>query len=125
MKMQRSQVAIKLSEPARTRMFFFLAWSWYETYVYTSFFSSYSRGVTGWQYAMGNFALLAQPLVDDVELTVQRENTSVTDTFKVCSPHTIRLSTYYYSFSSFHIAQDLDQAQRTLPTLHHIEPTTV
>ena len=33
--------------------------------------------------------LLAHPLVDDVELTVQRENSSVTDTFKVCPPHTI------------------------------------
>ena len=58
-----------------------------------SFFSSYSIGATGWQYSMGNFALQAQPLVDDVELTVQRKDSSVTDTFKVCPPYTIRLST--------------------------------
>ena len=51
--------------------------------VHTSFFSSYSRGPTGWQYSMGNFATLAHPLVDDVELTVQRENSPVADTFKV------------------------------------------
>ena len=74
---------------------------------------------------MGNFALQAQPLVDDVELTVQREDSSVTDTFKVCPPHTIRLLTYYSSITSFHIAQDLVQPQRISPTLHHIEPTTV
>ena len=63
----------------------FLAWSWYEIYVRTSFFLSYSLGVTGWQYSMGNLALLAHPLVDDVELTVtlRREKSSVTDIFKV------------------------------------------
>lgn len=54
------------------------------TYVHASFFSSYSLGATGWQYSMGNFALQAHPLVDDVELTVQRENSSIIDTFKVC-----------------------------------------
>ncbi|KIM40180.1 hypothetical protein M413DRAFT_446340 [Hebeloma cylindrosporum] len=48
-----------------------------------SFFSSYRRGATGWQYSMGNFALQAHPLVDDVELTLQRVNSSVIDTFKL------------------------------------------
>ena len=56
--------------------------------VHTSFFSSYNRGATGWQYSMGNFALQAHPLVDDVELTVQRENSLVTDTFRVCTHST-------------------------------------
>lgn len=76
---------------------------------------------------MGNFALQAHPLVDDVELTVQRENSLVTDTFKVRPPRSIRLFDLFikYSITSFHIAQDLDQPQRTSPTLHHIEPTTV
>ena len=73
---------------------------------------------------MGNFALQAHPLVDDVELTVQRENSSVTDTFKVCSRHTLLFLTYY-PITSFHIFQDLDRPQRTSLTLHHIEPTTV
>ena len=81
--MLRSQVVIKPSEPVRTRMSFFLHDPGTKTYVYTSFFSSYSLGATGWQYTMGNFALQAHPLVDDVELTVQRENSSVIDTFKV------------------------------------------
>jgi hypothetical protein len=71
--------------------FFLLAWSWYKTHVYIRFFSSYRRGVTGWQYSMGNFALQAHPLVDEVELTVLRENSSVTDTFKVCLPCTISI----------------------------------
>ena len=32
---------------------------------------------------MGNFALQAHPLTDSVELTVQRENSPVNDTFTV------------------------------------------
>ncbi|KAF5316870.1 hypothetical protein D9611_003976 [Ephemerocybe angulata] len=36
-----------------------------------SFFSSYRRGAEGWEYNLGNFASLAHPLVDDVELTVE------------------------------------------------------
>ena len=82
--MLRSQAVIKPLEPARTRTNFFLHDPGMKTYVHASFFSSYSRGATGWQYSMGNFALQAHPLVDDVELTVQRENSSVIDTFKVC-----------------------------------------
>ncbi|KAF8967856.1 hypothetical protein BDZ97DRAFT_1801579 [Flammula alnicola] len=46
-----------------------------------SFFASYTRGANGWQYSMGNFALQAHPLVDFVELTVQRVNSSTNDTF--------------------------------------------
>ncbi|KAJ3516434.1 hypothetical protein NLJ89_g1137 [Agrocybe chaxingu] len=37
-----------------------------------SFFASYSRGAAGWSYTMGNFAQQVHPLVDSVELTVQR-----------------------------------------------------
>ncbi|KIY53947.1 hypothetical protein FISHEDRAFT_32250 [Fistulina hepatica ATCC 64428] len=39
-----------------------------------SFFSSYTRGSTGWTYNMGNFAQLAHPLVDSVTLTLQLVN---------------------------------------------------
>ncbi|KAJ7217955.1 hypothetical protein GGX14DRAFT_439051 [Mycena pura] len=42
-----------------------------------SFFSSYSRGDSGWAYMMGNFALQIHPLNDFVELTIQRVNSSV------------------------------------------------
>ncbi|KAF5321011.1 hypothetical protein D9619_001895 [Psilocybe cf. subviscida] len=45
------------------------------------FFASYSRGAYGWYYSMGNFALQAHPLVDAVELTVQRVNSPSVDTF--------------------------------------------
>ncbi|KDR75803.1 hypothetical protein GALMADRAFT_248517 [Galerina marginata CBS 339.88] len=48
-----------------------------------SFFASYQRGAEGWQYSMGNFALKAHPLVDSVELTVQRVNSSTKDTFEI------------------------------------------
>ncbi|PPQ79960.1 hypothetical protein CVT25_003032 [Psilocybe cyanescens] len=48
-----------------------------------SFFASYSRGASGWQYSMGNFATKAHPLVDSVELTVQRVNSSASDTFTI------------------------------------------
>lgn len=47
------------------------------------FFASYIRGADSWQYSMGNFALQAHPLIDSVELTIQRVNSSVTDTFTV------------------------------------------
>lgn len=47
------------------------------------FFSSYSRGAEGWQYSMGTFATHPHPLVDAVELTVQRVNSSRIDTFSV------------------------------------------
>ncbi|PPQ97377.1 hypothetical protein CVT26_006611 [Gymnopilus dilepis] len=48
-----------------------------------SFFASYIRGSDGWQYSMGNFALKAHPIVDSVELTVQRVNSSSNDTFTI------------------------------------------
>ncbi|KAH9485462.1 Peptidase S41 family protein ustP [Psilocybe cubensis] len=48
-----------------------------------SFFASYSRGASGWQYSMGNFATKAHPLVDSVELTVQRVNHTTNDTFTI------------------------------------------
>ncbi|KAF8897024.1 hypothetical protein CPB84DRAFT_1681804 [Gymnopilus junonius] len=48
-----------------------------------SFFASYLRGPDGWQYSMGNFALKAHPLVDSVELTVQRMNSTTNDTFSI------------------------------------------
>ncbi|KIY66871.1 hypothetical protein CYLTODRAFT_423021 [Cylindrobasidium torrendii FP15055 ss-10] len=37
-----------------------------------AFFSSYHRGSGGWEYVMGNFAQHVHPLVDGVELVVQR-----------------------------------------------------
>ncbi|KAL5481091.1 hypothetical protein ACEPAI_10032 [Sanghuangporus weigelae] len=46
-----------------------------------SFFSSYQRASTGWNYIMGNFAQMSLPLADSVELTVQRINSSATDSF--------------------------------------------
>ncbi|KAL5522967.1 hypothetical protein ACEPAF_1234 [Sanghuangporus sanghuang] len=46
-----------------------------------SFFSSYQRASTGWNYIMGNFAQMSLPLADSVELTVQRVNSSTTDSF--------------------------------------------
>ncbi|CDO71106.1 hypothetical protein BN946_scf184844.g110 [Trametes cinnabarina] len=44
------------------------------------FFSSYNTGATGWTYIMGNFAQQSLPLVDSVTLTIQRVNSSTTDT---------------------------------------------
>ncbi|KAF7315578.1 hypothetical protein MIND_00073200 [Mycena indigotica] len=41
-----------------------------------SFFSSYSRGASGWSYIMGNFAQQVHPLTDSVDLTIQRVNSS-------------------------------------------------
>lgn len=52
-------------------------------HIYYRFFASYRRGVDSWDYSLGNFALHAHPLVDSVELTVQRVNSSTYDTFTV------------------------------------------
>ncbi|KIL66287.1 hypothetical protein M378DRAFT_186093 [Amanita muscaria Koide BX008] len=46
-----------------------------------AFFASYQRGANDWSYLMGNFAAMAHPLVDSVELTVQRVNYDSNDTF--------------------------------------------
>ncbi|EJC99199.1 uncharacterized protein FOMMEDRAFT_148756 [Fomitiporia mediterranea MF3/22] len=46
-----------------------------------SFFSSYQRVDSGWNYVMGNFAQMSLPLADSVTLTVQRVNSSKTETF--------------------------------------------
>ncbi|KAF8633353.1 hypothetical protein AX17_004525 [Amanita inopinata Kibby_2008] len=48
-----------------------------------SFFSSYTRGHDGWAYIMGNFAQMAHPLVNSVELTIQRADSAVNDTFTI------------------------------------------
>lgn len=48
-----------------------------------SFFSSYNLGLTGWVYVFGDFAQTSLPLKDSANLTVQRVNTSETETFTV------------------------------------------
>ncbi|KAF5322155.1 hypothetical protein D9619_001894 [Psilocybe cf. subviscida] len=62
-----------------------------------SFFASYTRGADGWQYSMGNFALQAHPLVDAVELTVQRVNSSSVDKFTL--PYRSRFGTASKNFT--------------------------
>ncbi|KAK7685580.1 hypothetical protein QCA50_011447 [Cerrena zonata] len=42
-----------------------------------SFFSSYNRAATGWNYIMGNFAQMSLPLKDSVTLFVQRANSTI------------------------------------------------
>lgn len=49
------------------------------------FFSSYHRGAEGWEYNMGNFASLAHPLVDEVELTIEYPDETGNITFSVSS----------------------------------------
>ncbi|KAF9526145.1 hypothetical protein CPB83DRAFT_858425 [Crepidotus variabilis] len=48
-----------------------------------SFFASYRLDASGWQYAMGNFAQQTHPLIDSVELTVRRKNSTKDDTFTI------------------------------------------
>ncbi|KAF8806425.1 hypothetical protein BYT27DRAFT_7233838 [Phlegmacium glaucopus] len=48
-----------------------------------SFFSSYTRGPDGWNYAMGNFAQQVHPLIDSVELTVRRVDSTAIDVFSL------------------------------------------
>ncbi|KAK2463208.1 hypothetical protein APHAL10511_004863 [Amanita phalloides] len=48
-----------------------------------AFFSSYRRGPGEWSYVMGSFASMAHPLIDSVELTVQRVGYTQNDTFTI------------------------------------------
>ncbi|THH03064.1 hypothetical protein EW145_g6558, partial [Phellinidium pouzarii] len=62
-----------------------------------SFFSSYQRVDAGWNYIMGNFAQMSLPLADFVDLTVQRVNSSATDTFSL--PYRSRFGTSSFNFT--------------------------
>nr|GAT56785.1 predicted protein [Mycena chlorophos] len=62
-----------------------------------SFFSSYSRGGDGWSYIMGNFALQVHPLVDSVDLTIQRVNSSIAE--QVTIPYRSRFGSSAKNFT--------------------------
>ncbi|KAI5120057.1 hypothetical protein M0805_007808 [Coniferiporia weirii] len=62
-----------------------------------SFFSSYQLVDAGWNYVMGNFAQMSLPLADSVLLTVQRVNSSTTDTFEL--PYRSRFGTTSVNFT--------------------------
>lgn len=48
-----------------------------------SFFASYNRADAGWMYSMGNFAQMSLPLADSATLTIQRVNSTKTETITV------------------------------------------
>lgn len=62
-----------------------------------AFFASYQRGANDWSYLMGNFAAMAHPLVDSVELTVQRVNYDSNDTFTI--PYRSRFGSFSKNFT--------------------------
>ena len=76
---------------------------------------------------MGNFAQQVHPLVDSVELTVLRVNSTVNDTFsvRILNSKFLNLILIFSPLYSFPTVHALDQPRRTLPTRHHIELTTV
>uniref|UniRef100_A0A0W0FH16 Uncharacterized protein n=1 Tax=Moniliophthora roreri TaxID=221103 RepID=A0A0W0FH16_MONRR len=61
------------------------------------FFSSYSRGNKGWNYAMGNFAQKVHPLTDQVTLTVRRSRSHTIDI--VTLPYRSRLRSTAKNFT--------------------------
>lgn len=64
-----------------------------------SFFASYHRGRDGWEYVMGNFAQQTHPLVDAVELTIQRVNSTSIDTVTI--PYRSRFGSGSKNFTDF------------------------
>ncbi|KAK0212757.1 hypothetical protein DFS33DRAFT_1249679 [Desarmillaria ectypa] len=64
-----------------------------------SFFASYHRGRDGWEYMMGNFAQQTHPLVDAVELTIQRANSTSIDTVTI--PYMSRFGSNSKNFTDF------------------------
>ncbi|KAK0461182.1 uncharacterized protein EV420DRAFT_1530760 [Desarmillaria tabescens] len=64
-----------------------------------SFFASYHRGRDGWEYVMGNFAQQTHPLVDAVELTIQRVNSTSIDTVTI--PYRSRFGSNSKNFTDF------------------------
>ncbi|KAJ7072240.1 hypothetical protein C8F01DRAFT_1044732 [Mycena amicta] len=62
-----------------------------------SFFSSYSRGASGWAYIMGNFAQQVHPLTDAVDLIVQRVNSSLVE--QVTIPYRSRFGSTAKNFT--------------------------
>ncbi|GBE83957.1 hypothetical protein SCP_0510160 [Sparassis crispa] len=55
-----------------------------------SFFSSYGRSASGWNYMMGNFAQLSLPLADSATLTIQRHDSSAVE--NITLPYRSRIS---------------------------------
>ncbi|PBK91572.1 hypothetical protein ARMGADRAFT_1054240 [Armillaria gallica] len=64
-----------------------------------SFFASYHRGRDGWEYVMGNFAQQTHPLVDAVELTIQRVNSTSIDIVTI--PYRSRFGSGSKNFTDF------------------------
>ncbi|KAK0485881.1 hypothetical protein IW261DRAFT_1452570 [Armillaria novae-zelandiae] len=64
-----------------------------------SFFASYHRGRDAWEYVMGNFAQQTHPLVDAVELTIQRVNSTYIDTVTI--PYRSRFGSGSKNFTDF------------------------
>ena len=83
------------------------------------FFSSYNSAPSGWNYIMGNFAQMTLPLTDSVKLTVQRLNSSATDTFTVGLSLLIRHSSINSLVSSFRTVRVLEPQESTSQIPHH------
>ncbi|KAH9478024.1 Peptidase S41 family protein ustP [Psilocybe cubensis] len=62
-----------------------------------SFFSSYQRSTTGWNYVMGNFAQQSLPLSDSVTLTIVRVNHTLPEV--VVLPYRARIGSATHNFT--------------------------
>lgn len=114
--------ATRLLEPDRMRELIILFQD--RRTIFRSFFSSYQLTESGWTYAMGNFALQAHPLVDQVEMVVQPKNGSKALIFTVSLVPLLALDSILFPHRSL-TAPDLALDPRTLPTTNHGEPKTV
>lgn len=87
-----------------------------------SFFSSYQRVASGWNYVMGNFAQQSLPILDEATLTVIRVNSSVPETFIVRKSLVFLQKNTHRSSSR--TVQESVQARETGQTANLSAPTT-